>query len=277
MLRLTGRLRGKHSTFSSRTHPVGALKLCQSPVSQSPLGGTKLSYPDPKNPYGPPPEGPPPEGQSPYGPPPPYAQDPYAQQQPYGQDPYAQQQPYGPDPYAQQPYGQQAPYGQQPGYGYPPQGPPYGMPQRMPGQVIAARVLLFVCGGLWVVCALLMLLVAIMTDDLNSEDLAGVEDAAIAVALIFFVISAGLAALHIVPAALFGKGRTATRVVAIVAASLNSLIAVLAMLTWLGSLNQDGSGGGSPALGVIWVATAIVTLVFCGGSQANQWFKRPQL
>lgn len=256
MLRLTGRLRGKHSTFSSRTHPVGALKLCQSPVCQSPLGGTKLSYPDPKNPYGPPSEGPPPAGQSPYGapPPPPYAQDPYAQQA----------------------YGQQGPYGQQPGYGYP---PPYGVPQptRMPGLVIAARVLLFVCGGLWVVCALLMLLVAIAAGDLDNEDLAGLEDAAVAVALVFFVVSVGLAALHIVPAALFGKGRTATRVVAIVAASINSLIALLALLSWLGSINENGSGGGNPAIGVIWLATAIVTLVFCGGSQANQWFKRPQL
>ena len=240
-----------------------------------------MSYPDPKNPYGPPPEGSPPAGQSPYGapPPPPYAQDPYAPQQPYPQDQYAQQ-PYGQDPYAQQSYGQQAAYGQQPGYGYPPQGPsPYGMPQptRMPGLVIAARVLLFVCGGLWVVCALLMLLVAIAAGDLDNEDLAGLEDAAVALALVFFVVSVGLAALHIVPAALFGKGRTATRVVAIVAASINSLIAVLALLSWLGSINENGSGGGNPALGVIWLATAIVTLVFCGGSQANQWFKRPQL
>ena len=43
------------------------------------------------------------------------------------------------------------------------------------------------------------------------------------IGLVFFLLLGGLAALHIVPASMFGKGGTGTRVTAIIAASINAL------------------------------------------------------
>ncbi|MBU7596797.1 hypothetical protein JGS22_003870 [Streptomyces sp. P38-E01] len=216
-----------------------------------------------QNPYGPPPQSGPP-GSSPYGPP---HQDPYGAPPAYGQ-PQAQ------SPYGQQPYGQQ-PYGP-PGHAYPPHGPM--APASMPGMVITARVLLFVAGGLWAILALFMIGFALLAGDIDAEEeFKDLADVAAGIGLLFFVIFGGLAALHIVPASLFGKGGTATRVVAIVAASINGLVALLSLA---GSLTDGGSTAnspGSPLISLVWLATAVVTLVFCSGPQASQWFNRPKL
>lgn len=203
-----------------------------------------LSYPGPGNPYGPPPQ-----GQSPYD------------QQPYGQGQHAQ---YG-----------TTPYGGQPGYGYPPPGFPGGpMPYaRMPGLVIAARVLLFVAGTMWALLGLLLLWAAAISGDLEDEDIPGFSDletAAVGAFVLLALAGVGLAAAHIIPAALFGRGRTPTRVVAILAASFNTLFGLLA---FLGTL----SNGTNPVLGMLWLATGILTIIFCAVPQAGQWFNRPRI
>lgn len=204
---------------------------------QDPVGGTTLSYPGPHHPYGPPPP---------------------------GQSPYGQHAPYD-----------QSAYGQQPGYGYPPPGFPGGpMPRaQMPGLVIAARVLLFVAGAMWTLLAVLMLCIAVVAEDLTSEDVPGFSDlqaAAVGVLVLFGLVALGLAALHIVPAALFGKGGTPTRVVAILAASVNSLVG---LLTLLGTL----SNGDNPILTMLWLTTGVLTIIFCAVPQAGQWFHRPRM
>ncbi|MFG2195220.1 hypothetical protein [Streptomyces sp. NPDC048639] len=227
-----------------------------------------MSYPDPNNPYGGQPQGQPYGGQ-PQGQP---------QGQPYGGQP--QGQPYGGQPQGQ-PYGypqQQQP--SPPGYAYPQghQGAPYaaypggvpGVPGSMPGQVVAARVLLFIAGALWAFTAVIVLIFGIsagnMGDDLPVSDFGRVAAGA---AIILFLVFGGLAALHLTPASMFGKGRGGTRITAIIAASVNSLISVLAFLSAV-------ANGGNPVLALLWAATAIVTLVFCCLRQAGEWFNRPQ-
>ncbi|MEV6318371.1 hypothetical protein [Streptomyces sp. NPDC051776] len=210
-----------------------------------------MSHPDPNNPYG---------GQQ--------------QGQPYGGQPYGgqpQEQPYG---YPQQ---QTSP----PGYAYPQahQGAPYaaypggvpGVPGTMPGQVVAARVLLFVAGGIWALTAVIVLIFGVTAQNMG-DDFPGSEDfgdVAAGVGIVLFLLFGGLAALHIAPASMFGKGRAGTRITAIIAASLNSLVSVLAFLFAV-------TGNGNPAIALLWAATAIVTLVFCCLRQAGEWFNRPQ-
>ena len=217
-----------------------------------------MSYPNPNNPYGPPPGSPPPGGPPPGGPPP--------------SGPPPQGGPYG--------YPQQPP--PPPGYGYPPPGPGYPggpgpggpmMPMAMPGTVITARVLLFIAGSLWVIVAVLMLVLVANVQDLKDEDLPGLSnavDVASGIAVVFALIFAVIAALHIVAASMFGKGAGGVRALAIVAASINSLVALLALVS---SLDADG---GNPVVPILWAGTAILTIVFCANGQASQWFNRPR-
>ncbi|MEU6082248.1 hypothetical protein [Streptomyces sp. NPDC047108] len=208
-----------------------------------------MSYPDPNNPYGGQPQG------QPYAGPPP-------QGQPYG---YPQQQPQQQPGYAYPQAQQGSPYGAYPGY---PGGVP-GAPVSMPGQVVTARVLLFIAGALWALTAVLILIFGItaqnMGDDLPTE----FRDVAAGAGILLFLLFGGLAALHITPASMFGKGRGGTRITAIIAASLNTLVSVLAFFS-------AAAQGGNPVLAVLWAATAIVTLVFCCLRQASEWFNRPQ-
>jgi hypothetical protein len=204
-----------------------------------------------------------------------YPPDPQA---PYGGNPYAQpQQPQQPG--AQPGYGYPQQPAPQPGYGYPPppgSGVP-GMPQRMQGQVVTARVLMFVSGSLWAVLGIVMLIVGLAAEDAVG-DLPGLEGgAALGMALIVFLIFGGLGALHIVPAAMFGKGGSGTRITAIIASSLNSLFAVLALLGALGSMgNGEAGAGGQFFVALLWAATAVVTVVFLSMRQAGTWFNRPR-
>lgn len=207
-----------------------------------------MSYPNPNNPYGPPPGGPPPGGPPPQG---------------------------GPYGYPQQPPPPQAGYG----YSYPPQGGYPGgpggpmVPMNMPGTVVTARVLLFVAGSLWVILAILMFVLAAGSQNLKDEDvpeIADFADVASGIGVVFGVVFGVLAALHIVSASMFGKGAGGVRALAIVAASLNSLLALLSLLS---SLTAEG---GNPVLPVLWAGTAILTIVFCANGQASQWFNRPR-
>lgn len=189
------------------------------------------------------------------------------------------------NPYAQPPQGG-------PGYGYPQQGSPpaYGYPQQpggyadypggrvpmttgMPGQVLAARVLLFVAGGLWALLAVTALIAGFaandIMDDIPVADGAG--GAAAGIGFVVFLIAGGISALHLVPASMFGKGGTGTRVTAIIAASLNALLPVLGLLGL--AAQQEG---GNPVLPVLWAGTAVVTLVFCSLRPAGEWFNRPR-
>ncbi|AXK32930.1 hypothetical protein DVA86_09995 [Streptomyces armeniacus] len=210
--------------------------------------------PDPNNPYASGPYGPPPYGQTP---------------PPYGQQ--------APPPYG---YGQQPPPGMQPGmppgYGYP-QAPYPGapwVPYEMPGQVVAARVMLFVAGSLWGLVAVAFIIAGLAVDDMADDLGANGTGGALIIALVGFVIFGGMSALHIVPATQFGHGGQGTRVTAIVAASVNT---VLPALGFLGSMAQTyGTRTQNPALMMIWAATAIVTIVFCSNRQAGAWFNRPR-
>ncbi|MGY1437549.1 hypothetical protein [Streptomyces reniochalinae] len=177
-------------------------------------------------------------------------------------------------------------------YGYPQQGAPapYGYPQAgmpaypgggmqpavsMPGVVVTARVLLFIAGSLWALFGVLLLIGGVAAND-ALDDIPGVGaagGAALGIALFGLLIGGGLATLHIVPASMFGKGRSGTRVTAIIAGAVNALIP---LLSFIGQLAGGDSAGGSLFLAVLWLATAVLTIVFCSMSAAGQWFNRPQ-
>lgn len=199
-----------------------------------------MSYPpDPNNPYGGAPSG----------------------------NPYGQPQPgFG---YPQQP---QAP---QPGYGYPHQ--PYpaaagiGVPQSMPPQTVTARVLLFVAGSLWALFGIIMLIAGLAAQSMVEELDLGSSGSTVGISLLMFVIFGGMAALHIVPAALFGKGGSGSRITGIIASALNSVVALLALLGGA----SEGNGGGI-VISILWTATAIVTVIFLSMGPTGAWFNRPR-
>ncbi|MDK1472774.1 hypothetical protein QNO07_04910 [Streptomyces sp. 549] len=225
-----------------------------------------MSYPDPHHPYGgqPPPQGPPPQQQPPYG----YPQQPGG----YG---YPQQQSGGYGHPQQNGFQQPGGYPQQGGYPHQQPGPPpYGHPGHppgawgtMPGQVVTARVLLFVAGSIWTLLALISLVVGLTAQRISADLPGGMGDLAAGLAVLFFLLLGGMGALHIVPASMFGKGRTGTRITAIIAASVNALVATLALF--------GGEGDTNPVLALLWLATAIVTIVFCSLRPASEWFNRP--
>ncbi|GEB48877.1 MULTISPECIES: hypothetical protein [Streptomyces] len=194
----------------------------------------------------------------------------------------------GPDPH--NPYAPPqggAPYGypQQgaPGYGYPQAGMPAypGGPMQqpfvsMPGQVVTARVLLFIAGSLWGLLAVLMLIGGLAANSMIRDVPVAnsVGAGALGAALIGFVVFGGMATLHIVPASMFGKGATGTRVTAIIGATLNTIVAMLAFFGSIGS--DESSAGGSMVIALLWLATAVLTIIFCSMSQAGHWFNRPR-
>ncbi|MDT0380491.1 hypothetical protein RM572_17195 [Streptomyces sp. DSM 42041] len=204
-----------------------------------------MSYPpDPNNPYGAAPSG-----------------DYYGQkQQPAPGYGYPQQQPA-------------------PGYGYPQQQPypaapgmPGGGPQQgMPAQAVTARVLLFVAGSLWALMGLLMLIGSLAAQSMLEEMDVADSGEAVGVGLLLFLLFGGLAALHIVPASMFGKGGTGARVTGIIASSLNSLVALLALLGGA----SDGNAAGV-VISILWTATAVVTVIFLAMGPTGAWFNRPR-
>lgn len=206
---------------------------------------------------------------------------------PYGAGPYQQQPP--PPAYQQPPQAppQPPPYGYPPGAGYPPQ-PGYGtqpyhpvapwmpMPQqpRMPGDLVTARVLLFIAGALWALLSVIMLITGISYEN-SHDDLMFAEnsgDAALAIGVGFFVIGGGLAALHITAASLFGRGAQGTRTMALVASSLNTAVAGYGLIQY----GNNETTLDSPAVLIFWLGTAVLTLIFCSKAQAGAWFNRPR-
>ncbi|MER5931641.1 hypothetical protein [Streptomyces sp. NPDC002054] len=210
--------------------------------------------------------------------------------------------PYGQQPQGQPQYGypQQAPQGVPPqaGYGYPqaPQGMPAypvgagmgypnaGMPMGMPGSVVAARVILFIFGGIQAIIGVIILLVAGLfaaaASDSNSSEVEDLGALAGAAGVIVGLIVIGIALWPILTAAKLSKGRTGVRVSGIIYGSVVSLInvvSVLINLLALGADNGTAAGGlvfslliNAVALGLsIWIIAALAN------STAGAYFRRP--
>ncbi|MBO8194789.1 hypothetical protein ITI46_24485 [Streptomyces oryzae] len=184
-------------------------------------------------------------------------------------------------------------------YGYPQQGPgqpgyggyPGGMPMypggpggpmqsvvKMPGQVITARVFLFFAGALWTLTALGTLIALTAGGAVALPGGLGPgAGSALGIMLLLFLLYAGMAALHIVPACLFGRGRSGTRITAVVAGSLNSLVPVIGFFAFLSVDTSDGAEAtGGVFFYLLYLAVTVLTIVFCSTSAASQWFNRPQ-
>ncbi|MDN3271001.1 proline-rich domain-containing protein [Streptomyces sp. MA15] len=185
------------------------------------------------------------------------------------------------------PYG--APQGQPPGYGYPqqpgqpgygyPSAPPVqpyghpGGPVSMPGSVKAARVMLFVLGGLQALGGLLMVVASgwfaeqledILADDpsFTAEDVDNVSSVGAGVMIVFGVIVLAFAAWAILTAAKFGTGRGGTRVSAIIYASVVTLFSVISLL-------------GANIFALVSLVLGILIIVFCANRNGSYWFNRP--
>ncbi|MEV8535001.1 hypothetical protein [Streptomyces sp. NPDC051211] len=207
------------------------------------------------------------------------------------------------NPYGQQPQGGQPQYGYpqapqgippQAGYGYPqqampayPAGPgagyPAGMPVSMPGGVVAARVILFIQGGL---TALFGVLIAvgggIFAAALSDSGSSSAEDAgAIAggVAVIGGLILVALSLWPILTAAKMSKGRAGVRVSGIVFGSLQALFAGIGLLINLIALSDPhalvGSIVFSMILTLINLALSIWIIAGLANSAAGAYFRRP--
>ncbi|MET7712514.1 hypothetical protein [Streptomyces sp. NPDC005407] len=184
------------------------------------------------------------------------------------------------------PYGQPQGQPQQPGYGYPQQGPPqqpgYGYPQAppvqqygaggfppaaptsMPGLMTAARVLLFIIGGLQVLVGIIAgIAIAAASDAVDSDAASGLAGLGFIMVFILLVF-AGLAIFLGVK---FSTGGTAIRVIAIVYASLMIL----------GSLANFTSGQATGVVGgLVSLAIGGIILAAMVNSQASAWFNRPR-
>jgi hypothetical protein len=189
--------------------------------------------------------------------------------------------PYGAPQQGQQPgYGapQQPGYGypqgqQQPGYGYP-QAPPLGHPygggpgMQMPGIVKAARVMLFVLGGLQALGGVVMLAAsawfASNMEDFTDSSLSDSEkNSATGVIIAFGIVILAFAFWAIFTAAKFNTGRSGIRVSAIVYASVILLFSVISLLM-------------ANIFALVSLVLAILIIVFCAKQEGGQWFKRPQ-
>ena len=155
-------------------------------------------------------------------------------------------------------------------------GGPGGLPPQMPGPVVTARVLLFIAGGLWGIGAAIMFLGGVAAQGaLDELDVPGIgANAAMGVLLLFAVFFAGAAVLHLIPAINFGKGRSGTRVTAIIAGVVNALLPVVGIV---GITASGMTEGGAFFFYLLWAATGILTIVFCSMSAASQWFHRPRM
>jgi hypothetical protein len=146
-----------------------------------------------------------------------------------------------------------------------PMGPMGGAPQSMPGTVVTARVLLFVMGGIWALIAVVFLVLAFsvqsVSAELPAEAAADLADLGAGLAVVVALLTGGMAALTIVPASMFGRGGTGTRVTSIIGASLNTLLAL-------------ASVADSPLTGIIWLVVGVLSIVFCSQRQAGAWFGR---
>ncbi|MFE2286901.1 hypothetical protein ACFXDJ_22365 [Streptomyces sp. NPDC059443] len=205
-------------------------------------------------------------------------------------NPYGQQQPQGQPGYG---YPQQAPQGIPPqgGYAYPqaPQGypgGPGGFPGAavpMPGGVSAARVILFILGGLSALGGVLVIIGgAVFASALSgTSSTSGANPGAVAggvfvVAGIFLI---GLALWAILTAAKLSKGRGGVRASGIVYGSLQTLFALFSVLGNLVALSSTNAPGGiafSLVIAVVSLAMGVWIIVGLANSAAGAYFKRPQ-
>ncbi|MFD5468738.1 hypothetical protein ACFWIQ_38965 [Kitasatospora sp. NPDC127059] len=195
---------------------------------------------------------------------------------PYGQQPPAQG--YG--------YPQPAPQAA-PGYGYPQPAPsPYGyapaVPQRMPGLVLTARVLLFVIGGVQVVLTGILLLAAagakkVANEHTTSSDTAVFGNAAAGVLLVLGVVYLLAAVLSITLGAKFGKGGNATRITTIVYGSIATLLGIAVLISGITGAKTVGPGAGfGVVVGGLWIAISIIWIVAMCTQDGVNWFNRPR-
>lgn len=200
---------------------------------------------------------------------------------------------YPPDPnnpYAQPQKDQQPGYGypqqgqQQPGYGYPqqggglpqyggaaeqgyPAGGGYGMPMQMPGGVKAARVMLFVTGGLSAVGAVLAFLGAAALGSLdpnspelqNNPDFEMVQGWGAGIIALVGVLFLAFAVGGIVLGAKFGKGGNGLRIGTIVYGALTIVMGIVMI-----------------PLGLLFMILAVLIVVFVAKGDGSQWFNRPR-
>ncbi|MET9625589.1 MULTISPECIES: DUF4064 domain-containing protein [unclassified Streptomyces] len=183
------------------------------------------------------------------------------------------------------PYGQQPQGGQQPGYGYPqqaPQGVPsqYGYPQappvqqpygggypgaamEMPGGVKAARVMLWIIGGLNLIGALAIIVMALVafdeldTSGASSADAQAFQDFGQGVLVGIGVFALIFAVLGMVLAAKFKSGGNGVRICSIVYAAFIVLFALFSL-----------------PLGIISLALGVLIIVFCAKADGSAWFNR---
>ncbi|MBT2480301.1 hypothetical protein [Streptomyces sp. ISL-94] len=220
-----------------------------------------MSFGDPNNPYGQQPQAP--QGQPGYG---------YPQQAPQGVPPQ------GVPPQGGYAYPQQAPQGYPGGpVGYP------GGPVEMPGGVKAARVILFVLGGLQALFGLLALLGGAFFASMFAESSSSsASDAGALAGGAFVVVGIILIAASLWPiltAAKLSKGRGGVRVSGIVFGSLQALFAGLSVLV---NLAAAGSDQAPPTVAVslifalISLALGVWIIVGLANSAAGAYFGRPQ-
>ncbi|MFG2903521.1 hypothetical protein ACGF13_00420 [Kitasatospora sp. NPDC048286] len=194
--------------------------------------------------------------------------------------------PYGQPPAAPPGYGypQQAPPPQAaPGYGYPQAAPAYGYapvaPVSMPSLMTAARVLLFIVGGVQTLAAFgYVILGAVAKDATNQvskttsdDSFLALGDAVGGVLIVVGVVFGLFAALSITLGVKFGKGGNAVRITTIVYGSLGGLVGLLILLGALGS----GSATGLIA-GLLWLAVSIIWITAMCLQDSVKWFNRPR-
>ncbi|WP_105972775.1 hypothetical protein [Streptomyces geranii] len=199
-----------------------------------------MSFGDPNNPYGPP-------QQQPQQPAPGYG---YPQQTP------PQQPGYG--------YPAAPPLGQQ-GYGQPGYGGYQGGPFSMPGNVKAARVMLFVIAGFQVIGAILFALSAVAIhaakndEELqNNVDFQQLADYSAGALWAFTAIVLGWGIFAIVLGAKFGSGGSGLRITTLVFAIITAVLGIYPFIV----------------IGLVHTTLAVLIAVFVGKSDGAAWFNR---
>ncbi|MEU3063858.1 hypothetical protein AB0P12_26510 [Streptomyces subrutilus] len=218
-----------------------------------------MSFGDPNNPYG---QQPP--AQPGYG---------YPQQPPQGVPPQGG---YG---YPQQAYPQQAHPGGPGGYpgGYP------GADVEMPGGAKAARVILFVLGGLQLLGGLLVLLGgALFTASFSESDNSSASDVGTFAGGFLVVLGIVLVAAALWPiltAAKLRKGRGGVRVSGIVYGSVQAFFAALGgilNLATIGSADAGPAAANAFSLVLTLISLGLGIWIVVGLAQAGDYFKRPR-
>ncbi len=153
----------------------------------------------------------------------------------------------------------------------------------MPGGAKAARVILFIVGGLQALGGLFViiggaLLGAVISDSSSSsaDDVGAIAGTAGVVLGLLFI---GLSLWPILTAAKMAKGRGGVRVSGIVYGSLQALFAVLGVLANLVALGaSEQSTAGISAVSVLpsLISLALGITIVVGLAKAGDYFSRPQ-